>query len=539
MAKILTIEIDTAQIRVAEVDSRGQHIYRCFVLPVPQGAVDDGQIRDTKSLGKLLKEELIAQGIKTRKVFFVAGSSRIASREVRIPFVKKDRIQSIIQENATDYFPIDISSYVISYSIIDIESKEQETGGAIRQYHLMVYAAPTSISAAFREFAEVAGLNMTGIGFTGDSVYSAVKTTFSDGLHMLVKIEFDSTSISIIKDGDLALQRNINYGVDSAIETVRAFPQFGENLSQQEALMVLHDRRCLKDSLNGIDTSDMDIQDQLLENAKMEVTESFRYMVGNISRIMDYYISRNTDATFSSIQICGLGAGIKGVRRLLANELAQKVEVVYALDKCTYPEFSEEEGLYLYTAVIAPMRSGVNLMEKTTRKKKENKDSLSGAVLICVVGVAAGVALTAAGVASRVYQQHQQDYLNQRINEESSIEEIYNAYNTAQEQYQNYQNMYQYTNTPNEGLKAFLEEMEQKMPSDITLDTFSSDGSQVSFSMRVSGKSAAANTLMQLRTFESLATVTTTGLEEDETGTVAMSVICTYANPAPLDNTEE
>ena len=40
MAKILTIEIDTAQ------------------------------IRDTKSLGNLLKEELIAQGIKTRKVFF-------------------------------------------------------------------------------------------------------------------------------------------------------------------------------------------------------------------------------------------------------------------------------------------------------------------------------------------------------------------------------------------------------------------------------------------------------------------------------------
>lgn len=139
---------------------------------------------------------------------------------------------------------------MISYSIIDIESKGQETGGAIRQYHLMVYAAPTSISAAFREFAEVAGLNMTGIGFTGDSVYSAVKTTFADGLHMLVKIEFDSTSISIIKDGELALQRNINYGVDSAVETVRAFPQFGEDLSQQDALAVLHDERCIQDTLN-------------------------------------------------------------------------------------------------------------------------------------------------------------------------------------------------------------------------------------------------------------------------------------------------
>ena len=170
MAKILTIEIDTAQLRVAEVDSHGRRIYQCFVLPVPQGAVDDGQIRDTKSLGNLLKEELQAQGIKTKKVFFVAGSSRIAGREVRIPFVKKDKIQNIIQENATDYFPIDISGYVLSYSIIDIESKEQETGDAIRQYHLMVYAAPTAISTALREFAAVAGMNMNGIGFTGASV---------------------------------------------------------------------------------------------------------------------------------------------------------------------------------------------------------------------------------------------------------------------------------------------------------------------------------------------------------------------------------
>ena len=96
--------------------------------------------------------------------------------------------------------------------------------------------------------------------------------------------------------------------------------------------------------------------------------------------------------------------------------------------------------------------------------------------------------------------------------------------------------MYLYTNTPNEGLRVFLEEMEQKMPSDITVETFSSDGTQVSFSMRVSSKSAAANTLMQLRTFESLATVTTTGLSEDDDGTVSMSVICTYAQPATIDN---
>lgn len=536
MAKFLNIEIDTAQLRVAEVDSRGQHIFRCFVIPVPLGAVDDGQIRDTKSLGNLLKTELTAHGIKTKKAFFVVGSSRIASREVRIPFVKKDRIQSIIQANATDYFPIDISNYVISYTIINIETAEQEGVGTIKQYHLMVYAAPTSISAAFSEVAEVAGLNMTGIGYTGDSVYSAVKETFADGVHMLVKIEYNSTSISIIKNGDLALQRTVNYGVDSAIETVRAFPVFGEDLTSSEAIDILYSERCVHDTLAWDGYIGTDPQEEMLENAKAEVTESFRYMVGNISRIMDYYISRNTETVFTSIQICGLGAGIKGVRRMLSNELGQQVEIIYALKGCTHPEFPKEEGLYLYASVFAAMRSGLNLMEKVSRKKKENKDSLSGAILICVLGVVAGVALTAVGFGNRFYQERQQAFLNKRIGEESSIEEIYNAYNVAKTQYENYQNMYLYTNTPNEGLRVFLEEMEQKMPSDITVETFSSDGTQVSFSMRVSSKSAAANTLMQLRTFESLATVTTTGLSEDDDGTVSMSVICTYAQPATIDN---
>ena len=224
---------------------------------------------------------------------------------------------------------------------------------------------------------------------------------------------------------------------------------------------------------------------------------------------------------------------------LLTNELGQPVKVLEKVENFALPSSAENEGAYLYAAVMAPGISGVNLMEKTSRKAKEKKDTLSGAIVIFVVGAVAGVALTAAGYANRIYQQHEQDRLNQRISEESSIEDIYNAYNTAKSQYDNYQNMYQYTNTPNEGLKNFIEEMEEKMPSDITVESFSSTGSQVSFSMRVTSKSAAANTIMQLRTFDSLATVTTTGIDEAEDGTVSMSVACTYADPAPLDQSTE
>ena len=543
MAKILSIEAEASQIRVAEVEVRGKkgRIYNCFCIPAPQGAVEDGQIRDTKTLGENLKAELSQRKIKTKKVYFVTGSTRIASREVRIPFVKANRIQSIVEANATDYFPIDVSKYVLSYSVIDVESQRLEDGKEeTKQYYLMVYAAPKAISAAYSEFAENAGLTMTGITYTGDSIYHSVKDEYAKGTHILVKVEYTGTSITIIQDGELTLQRNINYGVDSAAETVRAFPEFGDRLDVNEALDVLCSRKCINPFLD-MESFDEEISDEerKLETARAEVTESLRYLIGNISRIMDYYISRHTDTNFDSIVCCGLGAQIKGLMQLLTNELGQQVDVLQEFKNFALPASGDTQEVCLYAAVLSPGTSGVNLMDKVNRKKKEKKETLSGAIIICVVGTVAGVVLTAAGYANRIYQQHEQERLNQRISEESSIEEIYSAYTNAKAQYDNYQNMYQYTNTPNEGLKTFIEELEEKMPSDITVESFSSTGTQVSFSMRVGSKSAAANTIMQLRTFESLSTVTTTGIDEAEDGTVSLSVLCTYSDPAPLDSSGE
>lgn len=543
MAKILSIEAEASQIRVAEVEVRGKkgRIYNCFCIPAPQGAVEDGQIRDTKTLGENLKAELSQRKIKTKKVYFATGSTRIASREVRIPFVKANRIQSIVEANATDYFPIDVSKYVLSYSVIDVESQKSEDGKEeTKQYYLMVYAAPKAISAAYSEFAENAGLTMTGITYTGDSIYHSVKDEYAKGTHILVKVEYAGTSITVIRDGELTLQRNINYGVDSAAETVRAFPEFGDRLDANEALDVLCSRKCINPFLD-MESFDEEIsnEDRKLETARAEVTESLRYLIGNISRIMDYYISRHTDTNFDSIVCCGLGAQVKGLMQLLTNELGQQVDVLQEFKNFALPASGDTQEVCLYAAVLSPGTSGVNLMDKVNRKKKEKKETLSGAIIICVVGTVAGVVLTAAGYANRIYQQHEQERLNQRISEESSIEEIYSAYTNAKAQYDNYQNMYQYTNTPNEGLKTFIEELEEKMPSDITVENFSSTGTQVSFSMRVGSKSAAANTIMQLRTFESLSTVTTTGIDEAEDGTVSLSVLCTYSDPAPLDSSEE
>ena len=542
MARFLSIEAESTQIRVGEVEISGRkgRMLQCFCVPVPQGSVEDGQIRDTKGLGELLRQQLNERGIRTKKAWFVTGSTRIASREVQIPLVKKSRIQSIIEANATDYFPIDVTKYVMSYIILGItgekgkkgeEAEQKKAADQERQYRLMVYASPKAISTAYYEFAQSAGLNLAGITYTGNTVYQTVQEEYTSGAHILIKVELENTGISIIRDGKLSFQRNINYGMESAVETIRSFPQFGDRLEVQDALQLLSEKKWIYPSLDGQIGEEPD-------TVKSEVTESLRYLVGNISRIMDYYISRNGDVNFESIVLCGMGGQVQGLTELLTQELGQKVELLTKIVRYSVPDTNKNEGLFLYIAVMDPVKSGLNLMEKTGRKQKEVKETLSGAWVVFGVGALAAVALAVAGVGARIYQTHEQERLNQRIAEEQSIEDVYAAYNNAKSQYDNFQSMYAYTNTPNEGLEAFIQEMEEKMPSSITVETFSSTGSQVSFSMRVASKSEAANTLIQLRTFDSLSSVTTTGIDEGEDGTVTMSVTCTYRNPALLDDAE-
>ena len=542
MARFLSIEAESTQIRVGEVEISGRkgRMLQCFCVPVPQGSVEDGQIRDTKGLGELLRQQLNERGIRTKKAWFVTGSTRIASREVQIPLVKKSRIQSIIEANATDYFPIDVTKYVMSYIILGItgekgkkgeEAEQKKAADQERQYRLMVYASPKAISTAYYEFAQSAGLTLSGITFTGNTLYQTVQEEYTSGAHILIKVELENTGISIIRDGKLSFQRNINYGMESAVETIRSFPQFGDRLEVQDALQLLSEKKWIYPSLDGQIGEEPD-------TVKSEVTESLRYLVGNISRIMDYYISRNGDVNFESIVLCGMGGQVQGLAELLTQELGQKVELLTKITRYSVPDTNKNEGLFLYIAVMDPVKSGLNLMEKTGRKQKEVKETLSGAWVVFGVGALAAVALAVAGMGARIYQTHEQERLNQRIAEEQSIEDVYAAYNNAKSQYDNFQSMYAYTNTPNEGLEAFIQEMEEKMPSSITVETFSSTGSQVSFSMRVASKSEAANTLIQLRTFDSLSSVTTTGIDEGEDGTVTMSVTCTYRNPALLDDAE-
>lgn len=483
MANMLTIEVGTAEIRVAEMrdDKKGSSIRRCFRFAVPQGLVEDGLVRDAGGLGEQLKNELLSRKISARKVRFIVASSRITTREVRIPFIKKNRIQDLIETNATDYFPIDPAEYNISYRIIDIE-EEGEGKEKEKKYHLMVYACPKDVAESYEQLAEAAGLMLSCLAHIGDSVYMAVRDVYKEGTHMLIKIEEDAMLVSVVRDGELRMQRNINYGINGAVEAVQMFPVFGEHLSYEEALSLMRKRNCVRRTLNlNSDIAEPEDETEEIKEARTEVSQNLRYLVGNISRIMDYYLARNPGNGFDTIECCGIGAAVLGVTKLLSHELAQKVTPLENAGHTFAKSEETDNAEAIYIALFGVDGNSANLMEQVKRgkggKKKRNGEDIRGAVVVFVIGAAASIILVAFSLGSRLYQTQRQKRLNTEITKNESAETIYNEYKSMKEKYSQYEQMYNFTNTPNESLVAFLGELEQNMQDEIDkyCEQFSAD----------------------------------------------------------------
>ena len=127
--KVLSIEIGLHQTKVCEVEAgkKNPHVSNCITFDTPDNIVEDGFILDKDLMAQTLKSNLAAAKMNGKDVIFTIASTKIANREVVIPLVADNKIQAIIDASATEYFPLDVSEYTVSYSILEkVNTKEEK-----------------------------------------------------------------------------------------------------------------------------------------------------------------------------------------------------------------------------------------------------------------------------------------------------------------------------------------------------------------------------------------------------------------------------
>jgi type IV pilus assembly protein PilN len=541
--RVLSIEIGNSFTKICEMDYKVKKpkVYKVLTVETPEGIVVDGMLQPTQEYADHLVNALGTNGIRTKKVLFTISSTRVASREVQIPNVKANKIEALVKTNASDYFPVDLTQYEIGHYL---------AGGLAEngKLRVMALAVPKALLNSYYQLAQMCGWEIECFDYSSNSLYQVLRDEKSEKVTMVIKIDENSTIVTVLSAGKVLLQRTVAYGVQDAIDTMIASGAYAVN-DPMSAVERFQKKTCLNRVLHPGDKvweenagrwEDEDAGNVEVTAARQKITASLEPLIVGVSRVIDFYDSRNSENPIEKSYVTGLGGSFSGMSKLFTNCLERKVHTLSEMDdKIGMSKAIRSTRPAAYISCLGAVLAPVGLIDKSTQKSKgltvvsgTNYTFVSVAVL--VLGVILSIAMAATSVTRYLGNVAQNVYLQNRVQELQPAQAVYNDYLAAEAQYDKYTYLYAYTQTPNENLVDFINELEQILPSSFYTNSFSSDLDGISMSVTVEGKEAAARTILNIRNMKSISDVQISNITDSKNelgeSAVTFSITGTYAD---------
>ena len=517
--RVLCIEIGNRMTHVVETDFKVKEpkIYKSFSFQTPDNLFKEETLADVLPFKERLDAGLEEHKIKTRKAVFVLASSRIASRDVVIPHVKENRIRTLLYANSAEYFPVDLEKYQLSYRLLDEVEEEGE-----QKYKLMVLAVPNEMIDAYKSLAKVCLLTLVDLDYIGNAATQLLEKNIKNDLYAAVRLEEDTTMITIVRENKIELQRTFPYGIADVIQAVQKSGHFGEDIDFYETL-----EKMRKENVLTLEE----------EEIREDITEGFRAITGNVSRVMNFYSSNHAGAEMENVVLYGIGADICGMEQYLSEELSlpvsgEQLREAFPQEKGNTGDYYPLMYLTCVGAAVNPMKFRLEDEKEVAEKKKEHKQIHIEPKQFFGICVVVSLVLLLAVVPYYGYLKMGVHKLQKERSEKQYLADEYKEYNQAKTEYEKIENLYQETTTTSEGIGDFIDELEKNMPSDILVRSITSNSESVTMDIRVSSKREAAKVVDELSDFESISDVQVESLEETKSETnqsyVDFMVVCTY-----------
>ena len=548
--RVLSIEIGNSFTKICEIDYKVKKpkVYKVLTVETPEGVVVDGMLQPTQEYADHLVNALGTNGIRTKRVIFTISSTRVASREVQIPNVKANKIEALVKTNANDYFPVDLTQYEIGHYLAGGLTEE----GKLR---VMALAVPKALLNSYYQLAQMCGWEVECFDYSSNSLYQILRDEKSEKVTMMIKIDENNTIVTVLSAGKVLLQRTVAYGVQDAIETMIASGAYAVS-DPMSAVERFQKKTCLNRVLHQGDKlweenagrwEDEDAGNAEVTAARQKITSSLEPLIVGVSRVIDFYDSRNSNTPIERTYVTGLGGSFSGMSKLFTNCLERKVHTLSDMDdKIGMSKAIRSTRPAAYISCLGAVLAPVGLIDKSTQKAKgltvvsgTNYTFVSVAVL--VLGVILSIAMAVTSLTRYFGTVAENVALQARVEELQPAQTVYNEYLSAAAQYDKYKYLYEYTENPNENLVEFINELEQILPDSFYTDSFSSDQTGISMTVNVEGKAAAARTILNIRNMESIEDVQISNItdNQDEMGGswVMFSMTGTYRELS--DETEE
>ncbi|MDD3174390.1 MAG: hypothetical protein PHF63_12165 [Herbinix sp.] len=441
----------------------------------------------------------------------------------------------------------------VSETEVKIPKKDQTSKKNKKHIRLSVYAVPSNLVKNYYNFADIMGLNIVSIDYSGNSSYQMLKRQANEGTNVFIQLNEQDTVISILSDNVLILQRTIGYGISTLVETVMEHQCFHVN-DEKEAIELLHNKNLL--NLNTPEVVTIDFHSKALDEAaaaselisaaeyqspaqeeylaKKSIVESLQFLTNSISRMLDYYKNNHKNVIFKSIYLSGFGIRIQGIDQLFSerigidNKKLEKLYTVSAKKKAQEYRLNPSEFMACVGSVLKP----VDFVPTELAVRKQKIQTVVASSLLLILCLSATAALCYFSYDDYRVAKSEYETAFEQLNALPDTSAVKSEYEQASKRLEDLQKMEAAMQTEDK-INEVISELKKNILTNAKIQSIQFSDTGVVMMVIMSDNNYGANTLvakllMQIKNIELFETVQDSNMSVSDDGEVSLTISCTY-----------
>ena len=304
------LDIGSTAVRAAELSAGPQPVVlRAAQVPLPAGAVESGEVRDTELVGEALRELWQRGGFKSRQVWMGVGNQRVVVREIALPFLPEKELRASLGLQVQEYIPMSVDEAVLDYDPIGEFDQDDR-----KMMRMLLVAAQRAMVDQVVAAVQNAKLEPMGLDLVPFALVRAIGTPDlamdleEQGEEAIIDVGAHVTNIVVHARGNTRFVRILpSGGRDVTLAIARA--------SGLEDDVAEHLKR-------GEDVEGAPSPDEVKDVARNRASA----FVDEIRSSLEFYSAQARDARIGKVMITGGGSKLEGLLDLMRQRITVPVD---------------------------------------------------------------------------------------------------------------------------------------------------------------------------------------------------------------------
>jgi type IV pilus assembly protein PilM len=305
------LDIGSTAVRAAELaEGTPPTVLRAAQVPLPAGAVENGEVRDVAAVSEALRELWARGGFKSRKVWMGVGNQRVVVREIALPAMPEKELRQSLGFQVQEFIPMPVEDAVLDYHMIE----EIEIEGR-QMLRLLLVAAQKAMVDTLVATATGAKLEPMGLDLVP---FALVRAVGAIGAGM----ELEETGGEAVVDVG-AHVTNIVVHASGETRFVRILPSGGRDITVAIARALSVEDEVAERLKRGETIEEIDVRSNQVHDIAMQRATQF---VDEIRSSLEFYTAQTKGARIDRLLVSGGGSKLEGFLDVVRQRIPITVE---------------------------------------------------------------------------------------------------------------------------------------------------------------------------------------------------------------------